>query len=329
MALPAKWSEVKPLARPARRPLLVQMFRPVAAVLAIVMVLAPAFALGDDWSADRLRGRVVQLVDGQWQPLARGMVVPDTRVVRTLATGHVTFVRGEETVELGPDTQIQIYDKAGRNPFTTVKQYYGSVSVEAQVENVQHFAVDTPFLAAVVKGTRFVVTSTKTGSAVRVRRGHVAVEDKADRSHVTLSVGQSAIVDQLKTRGALVVSGSGKLPVVEGGRTQAQAGSSGSGDGNTDSGSGSLVSLGIGGNGGLVDLGVGGSDGSGDLVELSVGGKGLVNLSVGGSGHGGGDGDGQGGDKSGKGSSGSGHRNSDSGGGKLLNVKIGGIHLGL
>jgi hypothetical protein len=90
----------------------------------------------------------------------------------------------------------------------------GTVSVEAQVRNVQHFAVETPYLAAVVKGTRFTVASGKTGSRVEVRRGHVEVDNTGDKSRVLLAVGQSAVVDTVKTGGATVVSGEGNLPAV-------------------------------------------------------------------------------------------------------------------
>jgi hypothetical protein len=317
---------------------LVKMYRPVAALLTAALLLAPVLALADDWSTERLRGRVLQLVDGDWQPLTRGMVVPDSRLVRTLATGHVTFVRGEETVELGPNTQIQIFDKAGRKPFTTVKQDFGTVSVEAQIENVQHFAVDTPFLAAVVKGTRFIVTSNETGSSVRVRRGHVVVEDKFDKSHVLLSVGQSALVDLLKTGGDLMVGGFGILPKVEGGPLPKAISSLSS----VDEPSGGLLTLGIGdedNTGGLLDLGIGGSTGGGGLIDLGIGGgslvglsvgggsgdagQGLVNLNVGGTANtGGGGGDD---DNSAPGNAGSGSRS----GGRLININLGGIHLGL
>lgn len=108
-------------------------------------------ALADDWNVVRSRGLVLQLVDGEWQPLPRGAVVPDTRVVRTAGSGRVTLVRGEETIDLGPNTQIQIYDRGGRKPFTTVLQHFGTVAIEAEVRNVQHFAVKNAYLAAVSK----------------------------------------------------------------------------------------------------------------------------------------------------------------------------------
>jgi hypothetical protein len=187
----------------------------LVAMAATTIALSSTSAWADDWLAAQLRGQVLQLVNNQWQPLERGMVVPDDRVLRTAASGHVTLTRGQETLDLGPNTQIQIHDRgtAGR-PNTTVTQYFGTVAVEAQVEQVQHFAVQTPYLAAVVKGTKFTVVSGKTGSEVSVQRGHVEVEDHHNNTHVTVSVGQSATIDQVQTDDQIAVAGPGVLPMV-------------------------------------------------------------------------------------------------------------------
>jgi hypothetical protein len=173
-------------------------------------MLAPSFALADDWVATKLRGRVLQLVDNQWAPLRRGDVVSDERVIRTIKGGRVTFQRGNETINLDGDTQIQIRDKSGRQ-FTTVQQYFGTVAIEADARQVNHFAVTTPHLAAVVKGTRFTVVSTGQGAKVSVQRGHVAVEDRDTQQTTLLAVGQSA--DTAKGT-PLHVEGKGDLPVV-------------------------------------------------------------------------------------------------------------------
>lgn len=186
----------------------------VLAGAAALVLAAISVAAADDWTAIRLRGQVIQLVNNQWVPLQRGDVVPDTRYVATMATGHVELARGGEIVSLDPNTQIRIFDKGGPKPFTTVKQDFGSVAVEAEVQQVQHFAVQTPYLAAVVKGTRFTVTSGRTGSSVAVHRGHVEVDDQHNQTHVTLSVGQSASVDKVATAGTIAVAGGGPLPPV-------------------------------------------------------------------------------------------------------------------
>jgi hypothetical protein len=95
--------------------------------------------------------------------------------------------------------------------FTTVKQWYGQVTVEAEVQNVQHFAVRTPQLAAVVKGTRFVVSSADGQSSVDVLRGHVEVDDARRDYTVTVAAGQSVTTGDDTV---MQVSGSGELPAV-------------------------------------------------------------------------------------------------------------------
>lgn len=167
-------------------------------------------ALADEWTAQKLRGTVLELVDGAWQKIERGAVVPDTHVVRTLGNARVVFRRGTETVELGPDTQVVFYLRE-RDKFTTVQQYFGEVTVEADVEKVKHFAVQTPHLAAVVKGTIFTVRSDEKGASVEVTRGAVAVVSKEDNSSVTVRAGQET---HTSTDGTLEVSGEGTLPVV-------------------------------------------------------------------------------------------------------------------
>ncbi len=189
---------------------------PILAALALLAM--SGIALADDWTAVRLRGQMLELVGKQWQPIGRGAVVADGTAVRSLGNGYADFVRGTETLSIGPNTQIKIADQAvaGSKPFTTVTEYLGTVEIDADVENVKHFAVETPYLAAVVKGTRFVVTSGPGGASVTVDRGHVAVSDFADHTHVTVTVGQTATVTahHRSRKDGLTVSGAGDLPPV-------------------------------------------------------------------------------------------------------------------
>lgn len=184
------------------------MLKRILMAWALTLVAMAGPALADDWIATKLRGQVLQLVDGEWVRLARGDVVPDGRVIRSLANGRAEFSRGEEAVTIAANTQIQIIDRDGRQ-FTTVKQQFGVVEVEAEVRNVEHFAVETPFMAAVVKGTRFAVISGKTTTEVDVIRGHVAVESEITHAMTTIAAGQSALAGRDVQ---LQVSGRGDLP---------------------------------------------------------------------------------------------------------------------
>jgi len=178
-----------------------------------VISLVPSVAVADDWIASKVRGDVLQWADGQWVHLRRGDVVPDDRVLRTLAGGRMTLERGNEVIELSSQTQIRILDKPGRL-YTTVKQDFGKVTVQADVRQVEHFAVQTPLLAAVVKGTKFTVVSGKHSAEVSVQRGHVAVEDSDTHQTTVLAAGESVTTED---GGApLLVAGHGKSPVVFG-----------------------------------------------------------------------------------------------------------------
>jgi hypothetical protein len=181
-------------------------------ILVVLAVLATVITpvLADDWTAQKLRGTVLELVDGTWQKIERGAVVPESHVVRTLGNARVVFVRGSETVELGPDTQVAFHLRDS-DRFTTVQQYFGEVAVEADVEKVKHFAVQTPHLAAVVKGTVFVVRSDDKGASVEVKRGAVAVHSSESHESVTVLAGQQV---ESSSDGTLDVSGEGTLPVV-------------------------------------------------------------------------------------------------------------------
>jgi len=245
------------------------------ALTALLGLAATGSALADEWLVTKLRGKALELVGDSWQPLERGDIVADARVLRTLANARIELRRGGERLELGPDTQVQIHDRDGRR-YTVVQQYFGTVSVEAEARRIEHLAVQTPYLAAVVKGTRFEVRSGKTSSEVRVLRGHVQVEDRITHARVVIAAGQQASVAR---DGALTVDGRGAAPRIVGpdGRpVTPEAAAAGVRIG-VDSGG---LDVELGGPGG-VGLGLDLDDGIG--ADVSVGGGGL-GVSIGGGG---------------------------------------------
>jgi hypothetical protein len=162
-------------------------------------------AMADDWVAQKLRGEALVWGDNHWVKLKRGDVVNNSAKVRTMGDGQIELARDRETITLGPNTQIQIFDRVGQR-YTTVKEAFGSVRIEANVENVQHFTVQTPFLAATVKGTIFTVVSGAGVGEVKVQRGKVGVVDLLHSLHVDVLPGQIASVGRGK---ALQIAGKG------------------------------------------------------------------------------------------------------------------------
>jgi hypothetical protein len=147
-------------------------------------------SMADDWTVIRLRGTVLELVEGAWEPLQRGDVVADDRLVRSLK-GRATFQRDQEIIELSPGSVIQIMDKEGQS-YTTVVNHVGTVGIDAEARNVEHFSVVTPFMAAIVKGTAFSVTTSAKSSSLEVTRGEVRMRDTAFGRELTVEAGQTA-----------------------------------------------------------------------------------------------------------------------------------------
>jgi len=121
-------------------------------------------------------------------------------VVRTGANGRVLLTRGEENILLSPNSQIEVAPETASG-FSAILQKAGSILLEVEKRNVQHFEVDTPFLAAVVKGTKFSVTVEDGASHVDVMRGQVEVRD--------YRTGQFALVSPDQAARASVVGPSG------------------------------------------------------------------------------------------------------------------------
>jgi hypothetical protein len=199
----------------------------VRIVLFLLMFLAAAPVFADDWQVNRVRGEVTQQIGGTWRQVSRGEIIPTNRYVRTSENGRVGLIRGRETIELEANTQIRIKD-AGADLMTTVLQDFGVVSIEAERRNVQHFSVQTPFLAAVVKGTRFTVRSDNSGATVEVDRGVVQVQDTVNDLVVDVRPGQDATVTKqapllVEGRGAVAVFSFSGKPVINGTTTEATA----------------------------------------------------------------------------------------------------------
>lgn len=184
----------------------------VAAILAFFVVATGASA--EDW-------RVVQSNGGLWigadnvQPvsLTPKDTIADGSTLATGPKGRATVVRGDQVIVLGPNTVLTL--PRDRNGFTTVLQRSGEATFEVDKQKVRHFAVETPYLAAVVKGTKFTVNVDPGTADVSVARGIVGVTDLASGDSVDALIGQHAAVD--KARG-LTIAGWGTLGEIKHGK---------------------------------------------------------------------------------------------------------------
>lgn len=181
-------------------------------IAAITIFAFSNAAIAEDWVVSKLRGGVFLLKAGQWMQLERGQVISDNSAIQTAKGAKVLLARGKETIDIAGDTRVKISDK-GSAMRTIVYQDYGSLIVDVEKKDVQHFEVQTPLLAAVVKGTKFEVKSGRNAASVSVMRGRVETRDPKAGLKVDTLPGQKVKLDKVKDP-FLRVSGRGeKQPI--------------------------------------------------------------------------------------------------------------------
>ena len=197
----------------------------------ISRVLTVAFLLGtasnaraaDDgaWSVSKSSGEVWRSTTGA-QPVSLGReeVLKPGDSIRTGRTGRVLLVRGEETILISPNSVIGLPLEKKEGLATTIVQQAGSILLEVEKRNVRHFEVETPYLAAVVKGTQFRVTVNATATSVNVLKGQVQVADFKSGQIAQVMPGQSATAFAQGNSG-ISLSGSGTFSPIERGQPRA------------------------------------------------------------------------------------------------------------
>ena len=191
----------------------------IAKLVASALILCSAsMAQADDaapWQVSKSSGEVWITTAGAQQV----SLTADTKLnpgdsVRTGKNGRVLLIRGEERIMVSPNTAIGIPSEKRNDLPTTITQQSGTILLEVEKKNVQHFEVETPYLAAVVKGTQFQVTVEKGRSRVEVTRGQVQVSDFKSGQNVLVLPGQAAR-SVANGAGGLEMSGKGPFNTIE------------------------------------------------------------------------------------------------------------------
>ncbi|MBB5277398.1 hypothetical protein HNR26_003478 [Rhizobium rosettiformans] len=186
----------------------------VSTILCLLMACmsGTVSATTETWVAARATSQVAYTTDKEtWIPLRKGMEVPNKAWISTGPRGRLQLVRGTESIAFQPNTLAAVITRGSDiNRKTEVVQQVGEISLEIEKRQQPHTTVQTPFLAAVVKGTKFTVEVTETDAAVAVDRGLVEVTSFGSGERSDLGAGQGARVD---TSGMTVAGLSGKPDV--------------------------------------------------------------------------------------------------------------------
>jgi len=194
-----------------------------ALVAAFVLATAcSAFAAdGDEWTVSKSSGEVWLASSGvQPASLKQEDVLKAGDSVRTGKTGRVLLKRGDETIMVSPNSVVGIPAQKTEGLSTTIVQKAGSILLDVEKRNVKHFEVETPYLAAVVKGTQFRVSVNAGKTTVDVVRGQVEVADFKSGQIAQVMAGQHATAFASGKTG-LSLGGSGTLAPIEQGKPRA------------------------------------------------------------------------------------------------------------
>ena len=148
----------------------------IGAILVLIATPAMAKAGPAAWTVMQKSGDVRVLKNGL-QPAS--VQVRDALsagdVVATGANGRAMLTRGEDYVVVAPGSRLLLPKEQQQSGFTRLIQQVGTMLYKVKHTGTPHFAVETPMLAAVVKGTSFTVVVDKDRAAVQVTDGVVEV----------------------------------------------------------------------------------------------------------------------------------------------------------
>ncbi|WP_234679679.1 FecR family protein [Bradyrhizobium monzae] len=194
-----------------------------ALMVALVLGTASAASAADDgiWSVSKSSGEVWLATSGAQQvSLNQQETLKPGDTIRTGRNGRVLLVRGEETMLISPNSVVGVPAEKKEGLSTTIVQQAGSILLEVEKRNVKHFEVETPYLAAVVKGTHFSVTVGAGSTKVGVLRGQLEVSDFRTGQIAQVMPGQVATVFEHGKPG-LSLSGAGTFNPIEQGKPRA------------------------------------------------------------------------------------------------------------
>jgi FecR protein len=177
----------------------------------------------DTWSVSKSSGDVwVTMTSADPVSLKQEDVLKPGDTIRTGRNGRVLLVRGAETILIAPNSVIGLPTEKKGGLSTTILQQAGSILLDVEKRNVKHFEVETPYLAAVVKGTQFAVTVNAASISVEVRRGQVEVSDFKSGQIAQVMPGQAATAF-VHGKSGLSLSGTGQFQPIEQGRPRASS----------------------------------------------------------------------------------------------------------
>ncbi len=148
-------------------------------ILGLAPVLAAmsggANAAAPAWKVSETSGEVRLVENGRARLATKGALLASGSTIATGPGARAVIVRGEEFVVISPRSQLRVPAESSSSGIMQLIEDFGTALFKIQKKSTPHFGVQTPYLAAVVKGTTFTVTVGPEGSSVQVTEGAVQV----------------------------------------------------------------------------------------------------------------------------------------------------------
>jgi hypothetical protein len=178
----------------------------ILAALAAVILFGPTRAASDaDWQVLAVAGhaewRGSEVRIGGWQNLEVHGRVPDGAEIRTGGDGNAVVAKGLDRIEIRPGTSLVVAARQSSKGALEIDQASGSATYTVEKRPAGTFSVHTPYVVAVVKGTKFDVDVGTEATSVSVSEGRVGVSDRRGGDSVDVNPGQRATT----SRGAVGV----------------------------------------------------------------------------------------------------------------------------
>jgi hypothetical protein len=146
--------------------------------LAPLLLAIGTAAIGQtpSWRVSEVSGDVRVVEAGRTRAATRGMLLSSGSTIATAARARAVIVRGQDYVQISPSSRLTVpAAPQGRGGIIQMLTDWGTALFRIEHRAVPHFGVQTPYLAAVVKGTVFTVTVGEAGASVQVTEGAVEV----------------------------------------------------------------------------------------------------------------------------------------------------------
>ncbi|PQA86012.1 FecR family protein [Hyphococcus luteus] len=160
----------------------------------LFMLIAAAYADNGGWRVVETSGavRISQTMAGV-QLVSTGETLRGGSILSTGLDGRAVLARGEQTIVVGPNSRMSL-PAIEEKGMTRIFQDLGTLMFKVDKREKQHFRVETPVIAAVVKGTTFTVTAGTNSHAVHVAEGLVEVTPIDSNNSVLVPAGETVRV---------------------------------------------------------------------------------------------------------------------------------------